>query len=124
MTMEHPLLTRSQIIAHCMTYPDAVETYPFHDFNWTVMQHTGNGKMFAAIFERNGIIWVNVKAEPDWAVIWCGTYESVQPAYHMNKRHWVSILLDGKMANEDIVRLIDDSYHLTLQKNHSKQHLL
>ena len=119
--MENPLLTRAQAIELCLTYPDAVEAYPFDDFNWTVMRHAGNGKMFAAIFEREERIWINVKAEPAWGEIWCGTYESVVPGFHMNKRHWVSIILDGRMMNEDIARLIDDSYHLTAPRIPAKK---
>ena len=43
-------------------------------------------------------------------------FESVVPAYHMNKRHWVSIILDGTMEDEEIIRLIEESYDLTGKK--------
>ena len=112
--MPETYYTREEIIAFCMTFPDAVEDYPFDDFNWTIMRHAGNNKMFAAIYKHTGDrIWINLKAEPMWGEIWCGTYESVVPAFHMNKKHWVSVILDGKMHKDDIERLITDSWHLT-----------
>ena len=55
------MLTRKEAIAACMTLPDAYEDYPFDD-TWTVMRHQTNKKMFAAIYEREGRIWINVKA--------------------------------------------------------------
>ena len=109
------MLTRQEAIAACMTLPDAYEDYPFDD-TWTVMRHQTNKKMFAAIYEREGRIWINVKAEPNWGDFWKTVYPAVVPAYHMNKLHWISIILDGSMTDSDIFHLIDDSYRLTLPK--------
>ncbi len=118
--MSRTLKERQHIIDHCLTYPDAEEAYPFDDFNWTIMRHLSNGKMFAAVYKHTGNhIWINLKADPEWAKIWCGTYDSVVPAFHMNKKHWISVILDGGMDDEDILRLIDDSYHLTMPKRPS-----
>ena len=69
-----------------------------------------------AVFEREGRIWLNVKCRADWAQVLCASYESVVPAYHMNKRHWVSVILDGKMEDAEVVRLIEESYDLTGKK--------
>ena len=110
------MLTRKEAIAACMTLPDAYEDYPFGDDTWTVMRHQTNRKMFAAIYERQGRIWINVKAEPNWGDFWKTVYPAVVPAYHMNKLHWISIILDGSMTDQDIFHLIDDSYRLTLPK--------
>ena len=109
------MLTRKEAIAACMTLPDAYEDYPFDD-TWTVMRHQTTKKMFAAIYEREGRIWINVKAEPNWGDFWKTVYPAVVPAYHMNKLHWISIILDGSMTDQDIFHLIDDSYRLTLPK--------
>ena len=46
-------------------------------------------------------------------IFWRDAFSSVVPAYHMNKRHWISVILDGGMADEDIDMLIEDSYRLT-----------
>ena len=107
------MTTRAEAIAACMQYPVAFEDYPFRDANWTVMRHKTNNKTFAFIFEREGKIWISVKAEPQWADFWKDAFAAVVPAYHLNKRHWVSIILDGSMNDEQILPLIQDSYALT-----------
>ena len=105
--------TRAEAIAACLRLSGVYEDYPFDDPNWTVMRHAGNKKSFAYIYERNGNIWINLKSEPLRADFWRDAYASVVPAYHMNKRHWISVILDGSMAEEDILALISDSYALT-----------
>ena len=89
------MLTRAEAVAACSALPDVFEDYPFHDPNWTVMRHRSNKKTFALIFEREGRIWINLKAQPEWVRFWQGTYTAVVPAYHMNKEHWFSVILDG-----------------------------
>lgn len=108
--------TRQDVIDACLELGEVYEDYPFHDDNWTVMRHRGSRKMFAAIHLRQGNIWVNVKAEPQWGEFWRNTFAAVVPAYHMNKEHWVSMILDGSMEQEDILRLLQDSYSLTKAK--------
>lgn len=110
------MLTRSEVIEFCKELSGAYEDYPFEDNNWTIMRHQGNKKMFAAIYERQGHIWINAKAEPEAGYLWRSIYSAVIPAYHMNKVHWISIILDGSMAREDICRLIEDSHALTAPK--------
>ena len=107
------MTTREEAIRLCMELPGAYEDYPFDDMNWTVMRHVGNRKIFAAIFRHEGRIWINVKAEPSWGDFWRSCFPAVIPAYHMNKLHWLSIILDGSMSDADIARLIEDSHKLT-----------
>lgn len=107
------ICTREEVVAMCLQFPFAYEDYPFDDTNWTVLRHQENKKMFAAVFERKGYIWVNVKADPMWADLWRRTWSAVLPAYHMNKLHWISIILDGSVPDEEILRLIGDSFRLT-----------
>ena len=107
------MLTRAEAIAACLRFPDAFEDYPFDDPNWTAMRHRTNQRTFAFIFDRDGKIWINVKAEPLRADFWRDAYPAVVPAYHMNKRHWISIILDGSMTDEEVLGLISDSYTLT-----------
>ena len=105
-------MTRREAIDACLSLPDAYEDYPF-DGNWAVMRHQTNKKMFAAVYNHEGRVWINVKAEPGWADFWKSVYPAVVPAYHMNKQHWISVILDGSMTGEEILHLIDDSYRLT-----------
>ena len=80
------------------------------------MRHRDNKKMFAAIYECLGNIWVNVKCNPELAHMWRKAFKSVIPAYHMNKYHWNSIILDGTVPLDDIKNRIFDSYQLTISK--------
>ena len=114
------MLTRSEAIEACLALPDAFEDYPFKDSGTTAMRHKSNMKIFALILERNGKIWINLKAEPLKADFWRDAYCAVVPGWHMNKRHWISVILDGSMTNEDILPLIEDSYHLTSGKSKKK----
>jgi len=114
------MMTRQEAVAACLEFPFAYEDYPFDDHNWTVMRHQGNKKIFAAIFQREGRIWINVKAEPLAGDFWRRTYPAVVPAYHMNKTHWISIILDGTMSDRVILRLIQDSFTLTAPKPRRK----
>lgn len=109
-------MDRARAIALCLQLPDAWEDYPFHDPNWTVMRHKTNHKSFAMIFEHQGRLWINVKAEPGWGDFWKSTYPAVVPAYHMNKRHWIGIVLNGTMTEEEVFQLIGESYALTAPK--------
>ena len=86
------------------------------DWNW-VRYHVG-GKMFAAICLDDGgkPVYITLKLEPAEGEFWRGQYEDVVPGYYMNKVHWISIILDGSMAREDICRLIEDSHALTAPK--------
>ena len=54
--------SRAEVIALCQRLPDSYEDYPFDDPNWTVMRHKSNHKAYAFIFERQGHLWINVKA--------------------------------------------------------------
>lgn len=104
---------RENIIGYCLTHDDVYEDYPFHDQNWCVIRHRGNNRIFAWIFERNDQIWVNLKCDPQWTSFWRSAFDSVIPAYHLNKTHWNSVILDGSIPDEDVHRMVKESYELT-----------
>ncbi len=108
--------TRKQAILYCNSLNNVIEDYPFHDSNWALMRHVANKKTFACIYEREGNIWINVKCDVEWRDFWRAAFSSVVPAYHMNKVHWNSIILDGSVPEVDIKRMIDESYELTKPK--------
>ncbi len=108
------MTTKQQAITHCLTYPNVYEDYPFRDPNWCVIRHKENRKVFAWIFDKDGHTWINVKCDPQWRDFWRNTYPSVLPAYHLNKNHWNSIILDKTVPEKDIQRMIGESYDLTL----------
>ena len=116
---ENPELApiRRKIIKLCLSYPDYYEDYPFSDDNWCVIRHRSNKKIFAWIFEKDEQIWLNVKCDPEWIQFWRDAFESVIPAYHMNKKHWNSIILDDTIPENDINQMVGISFDLTKPKN-------
>ncbi len=111
------MVKREEVIAFCSKLEDVYEDYPFHDPNWTVMRHKKNQKVFAWIYEKDGHIWVNVKCNEEWRDFWRDTFNSVVPGYHLNKKYWNSIILDGTVPDKDIERMIEESYELTDFRN-------
>lgn len=107
---------KREVIDYCLTYENVYEDYPFHDPNWCVIRHKRNNKVFAWIFDKDGHVWVNVKCDPEWREFWRSAFESVIPAYHLNKKWWNSIILDGTVPRRDIERMIGESYDLTKGK--------
>ena len=60
-----------------------------------------------------GMIWViNLKADPDFIMLAAGSREGILPAYHMNRKHWISVLLDGSLPADLVRSLIETSYQL------------
>jgi len=57
-----------------------------------------------------------VNTDPTRGDFWKSVYPAVVPADQMNELHWISIILDGSMTDDDIFHLIDDSYRLTASK--------
>lgn len=108
--------TRKEAILFCLTFPDTYEDYPFHDLNWTVIRCKKNRKIFAWIYEREGSICVNVKCQPQWRDFWRQAFPSVIPGFHMNKRYWNTIILDGTVPEKEIQRMIGESYDLVSEK--------
>ena len=99
-------------IDFCRTLPQSYEDYPFGE-GWTVMRRRDSGKGFAFFFRREGVLQVNLKCGPMEADFLRSVYSGVRPAYHMNKVHWNSVLLDGSVPEEEIRRMILNSYDLT-----------
>lgn len=108
--------TRTEAIAFCGKFKDVYEDYPFHDPNWTVMRHKKNKKVFAWIYEKESHIWINVKCDPEWRDFWRSAFSSVVPGYHLNKEHWNSIILDGTVPDDEIEKMLTESYELTKGK--------
>lgn len=72
----------------------------------------GSKKAFLWTYEKDGSLHLNVKADPEWRDFWRNTYPSVIPGYHQNKEHWNTIILDGTIPDEDVKRMIAESYDL------------
>jgi len=90
------------------TYQDA----PFDDPNWQLIRVKPSKKAFLWTYEKDGYICLNVKVDPEWRDFFRQAYKSVIPGYHQNKEHWNTIVLDGSVPDDDIKRMIRESYDL------------
>lgn len=112
---------KEDIVQLCLAYNGVYQDFPFEkNTNYCVIRHMDNKKIFALIFEKDNKIWVNLKCEPMVGDLLRQSYESVVPAYHMNKEHWISVILDGILDNEQIETFVDNSYQLTRPKKKRK----
>ena len=99
--------------------PESVEDYPFGP---DVLVLKIAGKMFATLSETPGnAARMNLKCDPDEAVMLRDIFPAVLPGYHMNKRHWNTIVLDGSIPRGEIERMIDNSYSLVVKGLPAKQ---
>ena len=100
--------------AYCLSLPGATETFPFEP---TVsVFKAANLKMFAVTAESSVPTDLTVKCDPDIGEALRTTYESIEPGYHLNKRHWITITLGGDVADERVRELVLDSYQLVAPK--------
>ncbi len=104
--------TRQEALEYGLFFPDTYQDAPFHDQNWQLVRYGGNKKAFLWTYEREGHINLNVKVDPEKAYFWRQIYKAVIPGYHQNKDHWNTIILDGSIPDEDIKRMIAESYDL------------
>ena len=95
-----------------LSFPETYQDAPFHDQNWQLVRFRPNKKAFLWVYEKDGLINLNVKADPEWRDLWRKTFASVIPGYHQNKDHWNTIILDGSIPDKDIKRMIAESYDL------------
>ena len=104
--------SREEAINFGLTFQDSYEERPFKDQNWQLVRVKGSKKAFLWVYEKDGWIHLNVKADPQWRNFWRAAYASVIPGYHQNKEHWNTIILDGSVPDRDVRRMIAESYDL------------
>jgi predicted DNA-binding protein (MmcQ/YjbR family) len=97
--------------------PGTTEGTPFGE---GVVVFSVMGKMFALTPPEAIPLSINLKCDPELAVELRDRYEAVRPGYHMNKKHWNTIIIDGTISPREIFEMIDNSYALvvgTLKKS-------
>ena len=102
--------TRQEAISYGLTFENTYLDTPFKDTNWQLIRIKGSRK--AWIYEKDGVINLNVKVDTQWRDFWRQTYKSVVAGYHQNKEHWNTIILDGNVPDEDVKRMIAESYDI------------
>ena len=97
--------------AHCMSLPAVEETTPFGP---DVLVYKVGGKLFAIVVPDEVPHRVALKCDPERALELRDRYEEIVPGYHLNKKHWNTITIGGRVPTKLIRELIDHSYQLVV----------
>lgn len=97
---------------YCLQQKGAFEDFPFGPD--THVMKVAN-KMFALVSVKNEIPSISLKCDPIRSDVLRDTYEAVKPGYHLNKKHWNTVTIDGSISDEEIQSYIDHSYALVVQ---------
>lgn len=93
---------------YCVSKKGVTEGFPFDQ---STLVFKVMGKMFA-LTNVEGFTFINLKCDPEKAILLREEHEEIKPAYHMSKTHWNSVYTDGSLPDKMIYELIDDSYKL------------
>jgi predicted DNA-binding protein (MmcQ/YjbR family) len=104
-------MTPAQLRRRCLSMPGATEDFPFGE---GVSVFKVGGKMFALSRLDGEPLQVSVKCEPELADQLRLTYPAIRPGYHLNKRHWNTITLDGTLEDRMVFDMVEDSYDLVV----------
>lgn len=129
--MKHTI-TRDRVLEFARSLPAAGTDCPFEeDFETTVLRHTDTGKWFGVLLQApcckvglngDGTAEVlNLKCDPLWSDVLFQNYRGIVPAYHMNKHHWISVVLTSDVPWEELEQCICMSYELTAKKSRKRQ---
>lgn len=97
---------------YCLAKKSVTEGFPFGE---DVLVFKVMEKIFLLVPLSSSPLQFNAKADPDKAIELREQYEAVQPGYHMNKKHWNTVVVDGSIPQKIIKEMIDDSYDLIVQ---------
>ncbi len=111
--LSYPDMNIETLREYCLSKPGAEETLPFGPD--TLVYKVG-GKMFLLTGLDSEDLRFNVKCDPDKAIEWREEFTCVQPGYHMNKKHWNTIVADGSVPDKQLKEWIDHSYELVAKK--------
>ena len=105
------VMDRDELKAACLALPGAVETFPFND---EVSVFKVAEKMFALSHLDGEPLQLSVKCDPDLAVQLRGAHPAITAGYHLNKRHWNTITIDGSLPDQMLTDMLADSYDLVV----------
>ena len=116
-------MNHKQVTKYFLSKPESLLDHPFGP---DVEVYKVKEKMFATFGILNEKPAINLKCEPDEAVILRDIFDAVIPGYHMNKRLWNTIFLDQSVPKGEIERMIDNSYMLVVKglKKIEREHLI
>jgi len=91
---------------------ESSEGFPFGE---TTLVFKVKGKIFLLTGLDNATLQFNVKCDPEKAIEWREQFAAVQPGYHMNKKMWNTVIVDGSIPGKTLREMIDDSYRLVVK---------
>lgn len=97
---------------YCISKKDVTESFPFGD---DTLVFKRSGRIFV-LANLDGDLSINLKCDPAIALELRERYSSVVPGYHMNKKHWNTVYIDGSVPDKEIFSWIDHSYELVINK--------
>ena len=104
--------SRKEALDYGLAFPDTYVETPFRDTNWQLVRVKCSKKAFLWIYEKDGYVNLNVKADKEWRDYWRSAFKSVIPGWHQNKENWNTIILDGSVPDDAIKTMIKESYEL------------
>lgn len=107
------MLDHKTVEKYLLSLPDAKLDYPFGK---EVAVYKVKDKMFALVAEKSDPLRLSLKCDPQLAETLRARYETVMPGYHLNKKHWNTIVLTGQLNWQEIKDLINHSYQLVSQR--------
>lgn len=109
-------MTPDALAEFCLSLPQAIETFPFGE-ETSVFKTSGNGKIFALCALAAEPLTVSLKCDPDESRALREEFpEQITPGYHLNKKHWVTVVLDGHIEITLVEQLLRDSHALVRPK--------
>ncbi|HTH72617.1 MAG TPA: MmcQ/YjbR family DNA-binding protein [Candidatus Pristimantibacillus sp.] len=102
-------MTHKEVEEYLLSLPNARLDYPFGE---GVAVYKVGDKMFALVAEKSTPVQLSLKCDPLLAETLREKYESVMPGYHLNKKHWNTLLLTGQLGWDEVKDLIHLSYNL------------
>ncbi|NIJ12185.1 putative DNA-binding protein (MmcQ/YjbR family) [Saccharomonospora amisosensis] len=106
-------MTPRDLRAACLALTGVREEFPFNE---ATSVFKVEGKMFALSALDAAPLRVSLKCEPDLALRLRATYPAVTAGYHLNKRHWNTVELDGSVPHQLVLDMIEDSYDLVVAR--------
>lgn len=103
---------------YCISKKGSTESFPFGD---DTLVFKAKDKIFALV-NLDGDLSINLKCDPALALELRERYPAVAPGYHMNKKHWNTVMLNGSVPDKEIFTWIDHSYDLIVGKRDNKEH--
>lgn len=111
-------MTREDMSEYLLSFPNTWLDYPFGEGTSVFKachKESGEGKMFALIDDASKPLRVSLKCDPNLAEVLRAKYETVVPGYHLNKKHWNTIICSGQLDDEEIKDLARLSYRLVTE---------